>query len=119
MRKFLVFLSSVMLSGTIAAQPRDVSKPQTKRVDCFDPKTLLNTLRQEYGEFPIARGLNLYGEKSQLIITVNSESGSFTVMELRKNSACVLSSGEKLEFLPETDYPQEIPTDRSVKKVTS
>lgn len=65
----------------------------------------LESMLKEYSEIPLARGLvTRENTTSSLVIFVNPETQSFTVVEKTPNGLyCVLALGQKLEAVPKDD----------------
>ena len=65
----------------------------------------LESMLKEYSEIPLTRGLvTRENTTSSLVIFVNPETQSFTVVEKTPNGLyCVLALGQKLEAVPKDD----------------
>lgn len=64
----------------------------TVKVDviCDDVDTILKIVQGEYKEVPVLVAGN---KNSQLVFLGNKNTGTWTVMQMSKNTACVLSAG--------------------------
>lgn len=99
MKKTLLFLASLLISGSATSQTI-AQKP----VQCGSFVEVAQ-MAEQYGEIPILRAnANLMTQQGyiqgKLIMSFNKETQSYTVIEVyNENFACVIAAGTKLEFL--------------------
>jgi hypothetical protein len=81
----ILFLTSLVSS----AQPDvfEIDKPVT----CSDPKTVIETLSDQYQEQPFWSGRD---RESKYILFVNSKTGSWSMVEYNDKVACVVGLGK-------------------------
>lgn len=83
-----IMLGVLLLPALMHAEPVTVDK----RVVCADPKELLTGLVQKYGE-QIIWYSRLEPGKNQFAVFVNTETGTWTIVEQVKDKLCVLGDG--------------------------
>jgi hypothetical protein len=71
------------------AEPRAVKKT----VICADKIAVFEQLIKEFGETPQWQGQNAQ-QMTQIMLTVNLKTGSWTIVEYNADTACVLAVGE-------------------------
>jgi hypothetical protein len=90
MKKLIILFFAALLIVVAIAQATPVEK--RKNVICDDTKTLYNELvNGEYAERPVWGGDS---EKSQFVLLVNKETGTWTLIEFVKDTSCILGVGE-------------------------
>ena len=89
MRLILILLLT-LLCITVAAEPRRLNKPVT----CDAKDRVFTAIRDEFKETPVWWGASPE-QGTQLVVTVNSTTGAWTVIEFNADTACVLSVGER------------------------
>jgi hypothetical protein len=89
--RFLTVAFLFCLSGTVAnAQPFESRKP----VLCDDTKTLIKSLTENYNEKPIWTARNPV-DHTRFGLFVNSKTGSWTLLQMTPDIACILGVGEE------------------------
>ena len=99
-------LSALLFSGAAAAEHEQpdagwVQKP----VQCASHKTIIDTTKK-FGEIPVivmtGKTMNTTGilTDSKIVVSYNKETKSWTLVEfLSPEIACILNSGEGMEFI--------------------
>ena len=89
MRIFLILavLFTVMLDA--AAEPRRLNKP----VICDNTEKVFRTMVEEFGETPQWRGATAQ-QGTSTVLTVNTNTGAWTLIEYTSVMACVIGVGE-------------------------
>ena len=96
--KTLISLWFVLVSTAVSAQ--DSGNEIQRRAFCMDQKDL-ETLMDRFQEIPLARGINVYPAPSSLVIFVNADTGSYSVVErVATDRYCVISVGGSFESVP-------------------
>ena len=99
MKKIISLLLGVV-AGTVLAQ--DTGTEIQRKAFCMDKKDL-ETLVDRFQEIPVARGINVFPAPSSLVIFINPDKKSFTVVErVSTDSYCVLAVGGDFEAVPES-----------------
>jgi hypothetical protein len=66
-----------------------------KPVECFATSEVIKMLREEFNEAIMFDGVNkLTEDKSKIALFVNSQTGTWTLIEYDTNNACVLGAGQ-------------------------
>ena len=89
MYKHLITLALVAVAFTVTAQPRTVNKP----VVCEATEKVFRTIVEEYKETPQWQGHNPQ-QGTSTVLTVNTQTGSWTLIEYTAQTACVIGVGE-------------------------
>lgn len=91
--KKLLLLPILLGIGCSNAQELE---PLTLKSQCYDPKALVNELREKFGEIPVLRGDS---ERNAITILFMAPDKSYTVVLLEKSGkrACIIDSGESLK----------------------
>jgi hypothetical protein len=87
MKIFLIL--AVMLTTLAHAEPRTLNKP----VVCESTAKVFRTMLEEFGETPQWRGVNAQ-QGTSTVLTVNTKTGSWTLIEYTAVMACVIGVGE-------------------------
>jgi hypothetical protein len=87
MKKFLIL--AVMLTTLAHAEPRTLNKP----VVCESTAKVFRTMLEEFGETPQWRG-STSQQGTNTVLTVNTKTGSWTLIEYTTVMACVIGIGE-------------------------
>ena len=77
------------VAATVMAEPRTLRK----QVVCDTTKRVLSTITEEFEETPQWQGQNAQ-QMTQIMLTVNLKTGSWTIVEYNADTACVLAVGE-------------------------
>jgi len=95
----ILFLT--LLIPTIASSEEKPLTPVQKPVYCGDATELLNVLTKKHKEVPIVIFNDQNGTQSQVIIFVNVEKGTASVVENMPNGyGCLIASGFDLMIVP-------------------
>ena len=95
----ILFLT--LLIPTNASSEEKPLTPVQKPVYCGDATKLLNVLTKKHNEVPIVIFNEQNGTKSQVIIFVNVEKGTASVVENMPNGwGCLVASGFDLMIVP-------------------
>ena len=91
MRTFLIFALVVgMFTAALAhAEPRRLNKP----VVCESTEKVFRTMVEEVGETPQWRG-STPEQGTSTVLTVNTKTGAWTLIEYTSVMACVIGVGE-------------------------
>lgn len=106
MKKLLVsraicLLTCFMLLPTTGLA-KDDRKESMRKTFCMNLEEL-EKLTSDHGEIPIARGVNAYPDISSLVIFINPDNQTFTVVErITADNYCVLALGGRFEAVPES-----------------
>ena len=87
MKKFLIL--AVMLTTLAHAEPRTLNKP----VVCDATEKVFRTMVEEFGETPQWRGATSE-QGTSTVLTVNTKTGAWTLIEYTSVMACVIGVGE-------------------------
>jgi hypothetical protein len=79
----------LLVATAVMAEPRTLRKP----VVCDDTERVLRTMTEEFGETPQWRGATSE-QGTTTVLTVNTRTGSWTLIEFNTVTACVIGSGE-------------------------
>lgn len=93
MSKLLVSILLV-LSTAVHANAVVAEKP----IMCFDTKTFLKQIKEKYGEEPMIIGKTSGVSGVVTSVYINKETGSFTIAEIDKEAACVISVGTEVRY---------------------
>lgn len=89
MDKLLMALVLLVAVATATAEPRILNK----QVACDERDNVFKSIVEDFGETPQWTGQSpLY--KTNLVLTVNLKTGSWTLIEYNGTMACVLAVGE-------------------------
>jgi hypothetical protein len=77
------------VAATVMAEPRTLRK----QVVCDSTPKVLKTIAEEFEETPQWQGQNAQ-QMTQIMLTVNLKTGSWTIVEYNADTACVLAVGE-------------------------
>ena len=88
MKLIIMMLTSLCI--TAAAEPRRLNKPVT----CDDRDRVFAVIRDEFKETPVWWGASP-DSGTELVVTVNSTTGEWTMIEFTPTTACVLAVGER------------------------
>jgi hypothetical protein len=89
MNKFLI-LALVLTASLAHADPRTLNKP----VVCDTTEKVFRTMVEEFGETPQWRGVTAQ-QGTSTVLTVNSKTGAWTLIEYTAVVACVIGVGEQ------------------------
>jgi hypothetical protein len=96
--KTLISLWLALVANLAVAQ--DTGNEIQRKAFCMDRKDL-ETLVDRFSEIPLARGINVYPAPSSLVIFVNPDTGSYSVVErVATDQYCVLGVGGSFESVP-------------------
>jgi hypothetical protein len=87
MKKSLIL--ALMLITLAHAEPRTLNKP----VVCESTEKVFRTMMEEFGETPQWRGVNAQ-QGTSTVLTVNTKTGAWTLIEYTSVMACVIGVGE-------------------------
>jgi hypothetical protein len=88
MRTFLIL--AILFTVTLAhAEPRRLNKP----VVCDTTEKVFRTMMEEFGETPQWRG-STAEQGTSTVLTVNTKTGAWTLIEYTSVMACVIGVGE-------------------------
>ena len=79
----------LLVATAVMAEPRTLRKP----VVCDDTERVLRTMTEEFGETPQWRGATSE-QGTSTVLTVNTRTGSWTLIEFNTVTACVIGVGE-------------------------
>ena len=84
-------VASILFLTSLVAHARD---PQTrnKKVVCADPKTVIEGLTADSDEQPFWTGV---ADKTKFILFVNSQTGTWSLVQYDNKIACVLGVGNR------------------------
>ena len=88
MKKFILLFTVFFCVSAMAVSTQ-------KPVDCFATSEVTKMIRDEFNETIMFDGVNnLTDGKSRITLFVNSQTGSWTLIEYDTNNACVLGAGQ-------------------------
>lgn len=93
MKKYLLTIPLILFFISNAVAEDIPGKIQQKPVACFALDELLNHLKKEFGETIKRKFGKLDIWPTEALMTENEEQGSWTIIEYKDNTACVLASG--------------------------
>ena len=97
--RFMAFLFCLISSVANAEERIKIDKP----VICQSSMSLVTELKTKFGEELIISGKHAFLEDVYTAIFLNNKTGSYTVIELNGEVACVISLGTDFKFrLPTT-----------------
>lgn len=82
----------LILAAILSATPALAQTPQ-----CGPKADVLKMIAEKYGESPIFDGAT---RSSQVIVTVNSDTGTWSVLSLNAELACLRASGLSFTTMP-------------------
>ena len=95
MFKYLIALGlAVSLTASHAQKPVETNK----KIVCFPVNVLLKDLKEKYGEEPMVIGVTSNMNEVAMGLYINKETGSYTVIELDAEAACVISVGKDVRY---------------------
>ena len=77
----------LLITVTVAAEPRIVNKPVT----CDAVDVVFRTIVEEFGETPQWRGRT---GNTNIVLTVNLKTGAWSLVEYTAVTACIIGVGE-------------------------
>ena len=89
MRTFLILAVLFTVTLDAAAETRRLNKP----VVCESTEKVFRTMLEEFGETPQWRG-STSEQGTSTVLTVNSKTGAWTLIEYTSVMACVIGVGE-------------------------
>lgn len=92
MKKLLLLLS--MIPSLCFA---DVGVKIDTTIICFPIDVFLKTMKK-YGEEPMLVGKNSTAQRVATVVYVNQETGAYTIAEMDKEAACVISLGTDIRY---------------------
>ena len=108
MKKVLssIILSLVLTTSAYAEHEKNTYNSQ-KPVTCMTPKEMIQIVDGKFNEIPYIQGDGLAAAidgnqfiKTQVIISINPETRTFTVVELiNPNLACMIAGGENVRIV--------------------
>ena len=90
MRNFLILAVLFTVTLDAAAETRRLNKP----VICDNTEKVFRTMVEEFGETPQWRG-STSQQGTNTVLTVNSKTGAWTLIEYTSVMACVIGVGEQ------------------------
>jgi hypothetical protein len=90
MMRFTVALILTLASLSVQAEP----VTRSKTVICDNITAVFQTIIGEYKEQPTWHGISP-GTDTELTLTVNPQTGSWTLIEYKDSRACIISIGER------------------------
>jgi hypothetical protein len=84
----------IVLAAVLATASAAATFEMRKRIICDTPEEIFTRLNKEYGEQPEWTGHSDI-QNTDVVLTVNSELGTWTLVEFNKDMACVLAVGDK------------------------
>lgn len=92
MKKLFVVLS---MAVSLASHGATI----TKKLICENTTTIFTALTSKYGEVPIFAGAGTDDDSGTHIVTlVNTETGTWTMLQIRNDVACFLATGDGATF---------------------
>ena len=103
---FSAFILSLVMTTTAYAEHEKFNYNSQKPVTCSTPDKVKNLLGNQLGEMPYMQGEGLAAAtdgktfiKTTLIISINLETKSFSIVELiNDNLACIIGGGKNFRF---------------------
>jgi hypothetical protein len=92
MMRFTVALTLILTLASQSVQAEPVTRAKT--VLCDNITAVFQTIIGEYKEQPVWHGISP-GTDTELTLTVNPQTGSWTVIEYKDSRACVIAIGER------------------------
>ena len=92
----ILFLSLTLLT----AQAKSPEEVVTTEITCYDTDELINILREQYKEYPIAMGITNDRANSTMSIWVNPREKSWTILATKQQISCVIGTGIEFDFVP-------------------
>ena len=92
MMRFTVALTLILTLALPLAQAEPVTREKT--VICDNITAVFQTIIGEYQEQPAWHGVSP-SSGTQLVLTVNFATGSWTLIEYKDSRACIISIGER------------------------
>ena len=94
MRYFVLLLTLFALSALAA----DDHVVVTNDIHCFKKDVMINQLRSQFDEEPIVIGKSGIEKGATLVIYVNQQTGTYTVLTTGSGVACVLDAGNNIRY---------------------
>lgn len=86
----------MLCSVAMAAQPETASVDV--KIPCFKSEVLLKNIRDSYGEEPMIIGDSAQEDGVTTVVFVSQRKGTYTVVEMNGEIACVLSVGTNVKY---------------------
>lgn len=94
MSKIIVALLLTISCTAYAGKMVEADKP----IMCFDTPTFLKQIKSKYGEEPMIIGKTTGVKDVATAVYINRDTGSFTVVEIDNEAACVISVGTEVRY---------------------
>jgi hypothetical protein len=94
MSKFILAFLLMIVSVAHAEKMVEADKP----ILCFDTKSFLKQIKNKYGEEPMIIGKTAGVKDVATAFYINRDTGSFTVVEIDAEAACVISTGTEARY---------------------
>jgi len=92
------YLALLLTMFTLLAVAADDHVIVTNDVHCFKKDVMLSQLRNQFEEEPIFVGKSGIEQGATLVIYVNQQTGTYTVLTMGSGVACVLDAGNNTRY---------------------
>ena len=70
----------------------------TEEVHCFAPKAIFDQLKNKFGEEAIFVGKSSLESGAIVMVYVNQQTGTYTVLQAGRDIVCVLDTGRDMQY---------------------
>lgn len=100
MKKFITVALIIGLVTLLAnAKEKSIQPVKTnKKIVCFPIDSLLDDLKNKYGEEPMVMGITENMDDVGMSLFINRDTGSYTVIEFDKEAGCIVSVGNNVRY---------------------
>jgi len=93
--RYLALLLTMFALSALAADDHVVV---SNDIHCFKKEVIISQLRGQFAEEPIVVGRSGIEKGATLMIYVNQQTGTFTVLTVGSGVACVLDAGDNIRY---------------------
>lgn len=93
--RYLALLLTMFALSALAADDHVVV---SNDIHCFKKEVIISQLRGQFAEEPIVVGRSVIEKGATLMIYVNQQNGTFTVLTVGSGVACVLDAGDNIRY---------------------
>jgi hypothetical protein len=93
-----LFIAAILALSAVCASATDKPVKVDKEILCFPVKGLLKDLKDKYGEELMVIGKHSVMEDVVTAVYINRETGTYTIIEMDYEAACVISIGTDVHY---------------------
>ena len=92
-------MKKLLLTLSLAISVTRHSATITKKLVCDNTNIIFSGLTSKFGERPVFVGVGTEDDKgTDVVLLVNSETGSWTLIQMKNDIACFLAMGDNATF---------------------